>query len=156
MTPNDIPNNQNALEPLPEMETYEQAEAVSKERGDHFYLCAFMMKSWVKGLMTEAYVRLAPENQHPEGFLQTGRAWKGFLDIFGKLNQRQFHHSIRAVRRFITYPCWSPADLADYRRKTLALPPISAVYRPEDGILAGLKVALAICPTLQFEQPLWS
>jgi len=75
---NEIPQSQKQREPLPEMETYEQAEAVSKEKGDPFYLCAFMMKSWVTGLMTEAYVRLAPENQHPTGCLQTGQAWKGF------------------------------------------------------------------------------
>src|SRR2546428_329910 len=52
---NDIPNDQNERGPLPEMETYEQAEAVSRESGNHFYLCAFMMQSWIKGLMLESY-----------------------------------------------------------------------------------------------------
>ena len=103
MKGNEIPNNQNEGEPLPEMETYEQAEAVAQERGDQFYVCAFMIKDWILRRFMEAAVRLSPKVREPEGSLQSGKAWKGFLDIFGRLQDRQFHYSVEALSRFIRY-----------------------------------------------------
>jgi hypothetical protein len=100
---NDLGNNQNGAGPLPEMETYEDAEAISEKEHDHFYLCAFMMKSWLQGLVLDAAIRLPPLNQLGKPAPQTGQGWKGFLDIFGQLSDAQFHYSIRAVLRFLKY-----------------------------------------------------
>jgi len=99
----EIPDDQSDAGPLPEMETYDQAEAVSKKEGDYFYLCAFMMKSWLHGLVLDAVLRLPPLNQLSKPAPQTGQAWKGFLDIFGQLKHSQFHYSTRELLRFIKY-----------------------------------------------------
>src|SRR5258707_303959 len=40
-----------------------------------------MMQSWIQRLVTEAAIRLAPNNQHPTGSLQIGMAWEGFLPL---------------------------------------------------------------------------
>ena len=42
MNLHDTPNNQNGVGPLPEMETFPDAEAVSEKEHDHFFLCAFI------------------------------------------------------------------------------------------------------------------
>src|SRR5712671_1669153 len=60
----------------PEMETYEQAEAMAKERGDQIYVCAFMIKGGILGRFMEAAIGLSPKVREPEGSLQSGKAWK--------------------------------------------------------------------------------
>ena len=70
---NEIPENQGGRGPLPLMENYQQAEAVARKEHDYFYLCAFMMQSWIQRLVAEAAIRLAPNNQHPTGSL--ARRW---------------------------------------------------------------------------------
>src|SRR5437667_3951833 len=119
MKRNEIANEQNEGEPLPEMETYEQAEAVAKERGDQFYVCAFMIKGWILGRFMEAAVRLSPKVREPEGFLQSGKAWKGFRDIFGMLQHRQFDYSVEALSRFIGYDDPWPGVLSRARTALL-------------------------------------
>ena len=74
----------------------------------------------------------------------------------GPLPIMESYEQAEAVARKEHDPCWSEADLATYRRKALALPPLSTVSPSEDGLPAGLAAALALCPPLHSEQPLWS
>jgi hypothetical protein len=46
------------------------------------------------------------------------------------------------------YPCWSGTDLASYRQRVLALPPLPAGSSPKDIPPAGFDVALQLCPPL--------
>ena len=67
----------------------------------------------------------------------------------------------KLVSNPLVYPCWSEADLARYRHKVLALPPLPPGPAPEDKDLfpAGFEVAICLCPPehgVLPVQPIWS
>jgi len=100
--------NPNEPGPLPEMETAEDAIAVAHLQHDQFYICAFMMKRWLARLVTHAAAVLPAHNARHASFRQTGQAWSGFLDNFGKLNDQEFHQVISHLTRFIRHNDLSP------------------------------------------------
>ena len=100
---NDIPNSQYDLGPLPEMETYDDAVAVSEKEHDQFFVAAFRLKSWLADLLIEGFTRLAPESRQPCGSPQTGQAWRGFLEVFGPLSDHELPYVIGVLHRFVKY-----------------------------------------------------
>ncbi len=100
---NKSPRHAAPLGALPEMETEEEAIAVSKRENDPFYACAFVMKCWLARLVVDTLVRLVEQKQNGIGSPQTGQAWRGFRAIFGHLDDEQFHIATGSLNRFMKY-----------------------------------------------------
>jgi len=103
MSLEEIPNDKNDAGPLPEMETYEDALALSQKENDHFFVVAFRLKSWLTDLLIEGFTRLAPDKQQPFGSPQTGQSWRGFMDIFGHVSDGEFPGVMEIMHRFIKH-----------------------------------------------------
>src|ERR1041385_2738130 len=89
------------LLPFPRMRTYDEAVAVSKKRGDHFFLCAFMLKDWICNLMSGTFLAYHNVDSRPSVVLQDGQAWDGFCQLFPE--EKYFRHALTALIRFIHY-----------------------------------------------------
>jgi len=92
-----------SLGTLPQMNDYDEAVALSKQRGDHFLVCAFMLREWLADLVIQACASYANGTARPSQPMQTGLAWAGLLDLFDQLPDNQFHHASAALFRFINY-----------------------------------------------------
>src|SRR5580765_4287625 len=103
MKANDNSSHQHARPPLPEMETYQDAVALTDRELDPFYVEAFRLKSWLAELLMEGFSRLKPGTRQPFGSPQTGQAWRGFIDLFGGLSDDALPCAMRIVHRFINY-----------------------------------------------------
>jgi hypothetical protein len=68
--------------PLPFMPTEEDALALAKEHNDLFYIIAFMLQCWISGLLHRAATEYAEKKNPKDRSLQTGEAWRTFLEIF--------------------------------------------------------------------------
>src|SRR5258706_15623676 len=97
------PNTDNDEAPLPHMEKYEDALALTEKEHDHFYIAAFRLNDWLANLLIEGFTRLAPDKRQPCGAPQTGQAWRGFLEIFGGISDQDFVHVMRVIHRYIRH-----------------------------------------------------
>src|SRR5260221_1038602 len=100
--------NLDDLGPLPVMEADEDAIVVAQQQNDQFYICAFMVKRWLALLVAEAAAVLRAHTSRHANFRQTGQAWSGFLQHFGKLDDREFQQVISDLTRFMRHSGFSP------------------------------------------------
>src|SRR6266550_7177291 len=88
---------------LPRMQTYDEAASISKQTGDHFFLCAFMLRDWICNLMSGTLLTYHTPDHRPCDVLQDGYAWGGFCELFPSTDERHFRHALNALFRFIRY-----------------------------------------------------
>jgi hypothetical protein len=85
------------------METTQDAIALSTKENDNFYLAAFMLEAWLGQLLVQAAAEYAEKKNPADRSLQTGQAWRGFLDQFGPATDQEFPHLVSSLFRFIDY-----------------------------------------------------
>lgn len=86
--------------PVPFMSDLDEAEALSVQEKDPFYVVAFMLQGWLGGLLQTATTQYA-ENKSPKNrSLQTGEAWRDFVEIFGSTAAKGYPFILRCLFRF--------------------------------------------------------
>jgi len=89
--------------PLPFMKSIADAKAVCVRERDPFYLSAFMIEAWLGQVVLEAAAEYAEEKNAKDRAMQTGQAWRGFLQLFGHAKDEDFHHVLQSLYRFAEY-----------------------------------------------------
>src|SRR6266478_1635447 len=92
-----------ALRSLPLMKTLEDASALCEREQDGFYLTAFALQSWVANLVVLAAAEYAEKKNARERSMQTGQAWRGFLEIFKDTSGNGFPRVVGSLFRFAGY-----------------------------------------------------
>jgi len=87
-------------ETLPFMKTHKDAIALCHQAQDGFYLTAFMAQCWIGTLVTNATAEYAEKKNPRDRSLQTGEAWRVFLQIFGRGPDSDFPIILNQVFRF--------------------------------------------------------
>jgi len=91
------------MKTLPFMKTIQDAVAVCEKDQDNFYLTAFMLQAWVGRLINDCMAEYAEKKNPRDRALQTGQAWKFFLEIFGQAGDDEFPAFFGHVCRFAEY-----------------------------------------------------
>jgi hypothetical protein len=89
--------------PLPFMKTLEDAETLCEKEQDNFYIDAFLIEAWLGHVVLEAATEYAEKKNARDRAMQTGHAWRGFLQLFGHAKDREFHHILQSLYRFTEY-----------------------------------------------------
>jgi hypothetical protein len=89
--------------PLPLMKSFEEATAICEKEQDPFYVDAFMIEAWLGHSALEAAAEYANHKKAKDRALQTGQAWRGFLDLFGQAEDHEFHGVMQSLYRFCEY-----------------------------------------------------
>jgi hypothetical protein len=89
--------------PLPFMKSVADAKAMCERERDPFYLTAFMMEAWLGQVVLEAAAEYAEKKQARDRAMQTGQAWRGFMQIFGHVKDAEFHQVLQHLYRFAEY-----------------------------------------------------
>ena len=88
---------------LPVMKSLEDVKALSERERDPFYLDAFMVEGWLGLIDSETAAEYAVKKNPRERDLQRGRAWRGFDDIFGRLDDAVFQMVLLSLFRYAEY-----------------------------------------------------
>ncbi len=113
--------------PLPMMATFDDAEALALSQKDPFYLAVFLFQIWLSGLLLRATAEYAEKKNPKERSLQTGEAWRSFLDLFPFAPKKGFGYLLTCLARF------AATDDAPGNSLRRALVPLSIErYNPGD------------------------
>jgi hypothetical protein len=97
-------------EKLPAFKTAQECIAYCEEKGDNFYLTAFMLEAWIGLTITKAVEQYA-EHKSGDRRLQTGTAWGAWQFVFGHAAPEEWRHIMESLGRFVN--CGSPdAEIA--------------------------------------------
>jgi hypothetical protein len=101
------------------MKSLEEAKALCEKEQDPFYIDAFVIEAWLGHIVLEAAAEYAQNKNPKDRAMQTGQAWRGFLEVFGHAKDNEFHYVMQSVYRFCEY--------ADVQAETLcrAIVPLS-------------------------------
>lgn len=88
-------------EKLPAFKTGEECIAYCKEKGDNFYLTAFMLEAWI-GITICKTVEQYAEHKSGDRRLQTGRGWEAWQSVFGEAAPQEWSHIFEAMARYIS------------------------------------------------------
>lgn len=89
--------------PLPFMKTFEDAYALSQQHKDPFYVTAFMIEMWLGRVALAVAAEYAEKKNAHERQMQTGAAWRLFLEMFGHARDDEFGHIFDSLLRFAQY-----------------------------------------------------
>jgi hypothetical protein len=89
--------------PLPFMKSVADAVALCKKEEDNFYVTAFMFEVWLGKIVMEGAAEYAEKKNAKDRTMQTGQAWRGFLNEFGHAKDNEFHHILQSLYRFAEY-----------------------------------------------------
>src|SRR6266566_2197769 len=89
--------------PLPFMKSIEDAKAICERERDPFYLDAFMFEAWLGQVVLEAAAEYSGNKNAKDRAMQTGQAWRGFLQVFGHVKDTEFHQVLQSLYRFTEY-----------------------------------------------------
>src|SRR6266446_2695962 len=92
-------------EKLPALKTAEECIAYCEEKGDNFYLTAFMLEAWV-GMTIAKVVEQYAEHKSGDRRLQTGMGWETWQFVFGHAAPEEWPHIMESLGRFAN--CDSP------------------------------------------------
>ena len=92
-------SNQPEKEKLPAFKTAEECIAYCEEKGDNFYLTAFMLEAWI-GAITEKTVQQYAGNKSGDRHLQTGAGWEAWQSTFGHARPDDWGHILASLARF--------------------------------------------------------
>jgi hypothetical protein len=107
---------------MPLMKTIEDAVALCEKEQNGFYLTAFALQAWVGDLICKAAAEYAEKKNPRDRPMQTGQAWRGFLDLFGRATDREFPQLLCDLFRFLEYE----DPMADLLRRSLV--PLTAEH----------------------------
>ena len=85
------------------MKSVEDAMVLSKNEGDSFYVRAFFIEAWLGELTLEAAAEYAEKKQAKDRAMQTGQAWRGFLELFGHARDDEIDRLLNSLFRFADY-----------------------------------------------------
>jgi hypothetical protein len=85
------------------MKSIEDAKALCEKDQDNFYFDAFLIEAWLGHIALEAAAEYADNKSAKNRALQTGQAWRGFLQVFGHVKDKEFHHVLQSLYRFTEY-----------------------------------------------------
>jgi hypothetical protein len=89
--------------PLPFMKSIADAQALCEREGDPFYPVAFMFEAWLGSHILSLSAEYAEKKTARTRKMQTGQAWSGFLELFGHVQDADFHHLLAHLYRFAEY-----------------------------------------------------
>src|SRR3954471_2987969 len=89
--------------PLPEMGSFEDAVSLCDSEGDKFYTDAFMLQAWIGRLLDQAIADYGHPRRSQSRIMQFGQAQRGFLQVFGNLNDQEFRNLLHNCHRFTEY-----------------------------------------------------
>ncbi len=78
----------------------EDAETLCHHQQDHFYLGAFLIQSWLGGLLQRTAAEYAEKKNPRDRSLQTGESWQAFLDTFNRSTRRGYCYLLSSLFRF--------------------------------------------------------
>jgi len=82
------------------MKNFEDAAALSEKENDPFYLAAFMIQCWLGGLALNAAAEYAEKKNPKDRSLQSGQAWRAFLEMFPFTEAKGFRYLLSCLFRF--------------------------------------------------------
>jgi len=85
------------------MKSMEDALAVCAKEGDNFYVTAFMIECWLGHIILEAAEEYAGKKCARNRKMQTGQAWRVFMELFGHAKDAEFPHVLQSFYRFAEY-----------------------------------------------------
>lgn len=85
------------------MKSLEDAKALCEKEQDPFYLDAFMIEAWLGQVVVMAAAEYAEKKDARERRMQDGEAWRAFLEIFGHVQDHEFHYVFQSLLRFAGY-----------------------------------------------------
>ena len=88
---------------LPLMKSIDDAVALCEKERDNFYLTAFVIQGWLGQLIVQAAAEYAEKKDAKDRVMQSGQAWRVFLDLFGKFTDKEFPHIYSSLLRFASY-----------------------------------------------------
>jgi len=97
------------------MKSIEDAAALCEKEQDNFYVTAFMIEAWLGHAALTAAAEYAEKKNAKDRAMQTGQAWRGFLELFGRAKDAEFHHVLQSLYRFTEYE----DPLADMLRRSI-------------------------------------
>lgn len=89
--------------PLPLMKSIAEAKALVERERDPFYLDAFMFEAWLGSHIWESAREYAEKKCARNRKMQTGQAWRGFLDLFGHVRDTEYFPLLSHLYRFAEY-----------------------------------------------------
>jgi hypothetical protein len=98
--PNPPPPGTAPARRLPLMKHFEDAAAISEKENDPFYLAAFMIQCWLGGLALNAAAEYAEKKNPKDRSLQSGQAWRAFLEMFPFTEAKGFRYVLSCLFRF--------------------------------------------------------
>lgn len=89
----------NGKERLPAFKSWEDCLAFGHEKGDSFYIDAFMLEAWI-GQIVSSTVEQYAKNKSGKRHLQTGVGWEAWQLVFGHAKPGQWGHILQSLARF--------------------------------------------------------
>lgn len=86
-------------EKLPAFKTWEECVAFCHEKGDNFYIDAFMLEAWIGTVIAKTVEQYA-ENKSGLRHLQTGTGWEAWQSVFGHAKPEEWPHIFTSTARF--------------------------------------------------------
>jgi hypothetical protein len=111
-------SNQPEKEKLPAFKTVKECIAYCDEKGDNFYLTAFMLEAWMGRAMMKTVEQYA-EHKSGDRHLQTGTAWEAWQFVFGHAAPEEWPRIMESLGRFAN--CDSPDAKIAGRMLSLAM-----------------------------------
>lgn len=66
------------------MKTLQDAIALSKKKGDSFYVSAFVFQAWLGEVVVQTNTEYAEKKNPKDRSLQSGQAWAKFQELFSQ------------------------------------------------------------------------
>ncbi len=88
---------------LPFMKSIEDAKALCAKEQDTFYLDAFVIEAWLGQVGLATAAEYAEKKNPRDRAMQTGQAWRGFIQFFGHAKDEELPQLVQSVYRFCEY-----------------------------------------------------
>ena len=85
------------------MRSLQDAEALCQRERDPFYVDAFMFECWLGDVTMSAAEEYAGKKCARNRKMQSGQAWRAFMEIFGHAKDSDFPHLLGHLFRFAEY-----------------------------------------------------
>lgn len=104
------------------MTDFEDAEALYEAEKDPFYLAAFLIQHWLGGLLLRAAAEYAEKKNPKDRSLQSGEAWRSFVELFDLTENKTCRYLLSCMFRF------SAAEKSTANSLRTALIPLSVEH----------------------------
>jgi hypothetical protein len=87
-------------EELPAWKSFEDCKAYAEEKGDSFYITAFMLECWIGDVQTKAIEQFSKKAKPAERAFQSGGAWESWNDVFGHAKPEEWPYLLDCIGRY--------------------------------------------------------